>query len=382
MKPQTLLPLFLFLAACGKHGPAGHGGGMQMPPAPVTLAPVETSELVEWEEFTGRVEPVETVELKPRVSGYITEVHFKSGALVKKGDLLFTIDQRPFQTKQRAARAEVSRAQANANAAKREFDRVSDLLAAKAIAPEQAEMRESMNLQGQAALEAALAAEHSADIELEHSEVKAPISGRISRAITTTGNFVTAGTTLLTTIVTVDPVYVYTDIDENSLLKLQALQRDKKLFTNGDGRVPVELQLSNETSFPHKGHIESFDNRLDAGTGSMVLRAEFANADGILTPGLFARVRLPMTSKYLALLIDEKSILTDQANKYVLGVDDKNISVYKPIVLGPVIDGKRIIRSGLKSGEKIIINGMARLPQPGMPVAPTDAVPTKEKAAK
>ncbi len=382
MKPQTLLPLFLLLAACGKHDPAGHGGGMQMPPAPVTLAPVETRELVEWEEFTGRVEPVETVELKPRVSGYITEVHFKSGALVKKDDILFTIDQRPFETKLRAAKAEVQRAEANATAMKREYDRVSELLRAKAIAPEQAETRESMNLQGQAALEAARATEHSAEIELEHSEVKAPISGRISRAITTTGNFVTAGTTLLTTIVTVDPVYVYTDIDENSLLKLQALQRDKKLFTNGDGRVPVELQLSNETSFPHKGHVESFDNRLDAGTGSMVLRAEFANADGILTPGLFARVRLPMTSKYLALLIDEKSILTDQANKYVLGVDDKNISVYKPIVLGPVIDGKRIIRSGLKSGEKIIINGMARLPQPGMPVAPTDAVPKKETAAK
>ena len=216
---------------------------------------------------------------------------------------------------------------------------------------------------------------------MEHTEVKAPIAGRISRAITTTGNFVTAGTTLLTTIVTVDPVYVYADIDENNLLQLQALQRDKKLFTNGDGRVPVELQLANETVFPHKGHIESFDNRLNASTGSMILRCEFPNADGKLTPGLFARVRLPVTGKETVLLIDEKSILTDQANKYVLGVDEKNISVYKPVVIGPIIDGKRIIRSGLKAGEKIIINGQARLPMPGMPVAPVEGDPAKQAAA-
>lgn len=382
MKPQNLLPLALLLVACGKHPEGGESGGMQMPPAPVTLEVVEQRELVEWEEFTGRVEPMETVELKPRVSGYITEVHFQAGALVKQGDVLFTIDQRPFETKLRATKAEVQRAEANAQAMKREFDRVKSLLAAKAIAPEQAETRESMNLQAQAGLEAAKAAEHSAEIEFEHSSVKAPISGRISRAITTQGNYVTAGVTLLTTIVTVDPVYVYTDIDENSLLKLQALQRDKKLFTNGDGRVPVELQLSNEAGFPHKGHVESFDNRLDASTGSMVLRAEFANSDGILTPGLFARIRLPMTAKYAALLIDETSILTDQANKYVLGVDDKNTSVYKPVVIGPSIDGKRIIRSGLKAGEKIIVNGQARLPMPGMPVAPVESAPAKETAAK
>lgn len=379
MKPQTLLPLVMLIAACGKTPQAGPGG--QMPPAPVTLAPVEQKALVEWEEFTGRVEPVETVELRPRVAGYITEVHFQAGELVKKGDILFTIDQRPFQTKLRVATAEVQRAEASALAAKREYDRVSALLAAKAIAPEQGEMRESMFRQGEAALESAKATQHSAEIEMEHTEVKAPISGRISRAITTTGNFVTAGTTLLTTIVTVDPVYVYTDIDENSLLRLQALQRDKKLFTNGEGKVPVELQLSNEKDFPHKGHVESFDNRLDASTGSMILRAVFSNTDGSLTPGLFARVRLPMTSEYQALLVDEKSILTDQANKFVLGVDDKNISVYKPVVIGPSINGKRIIRSGLSAGDKIIINGQARLPQPGMPVAPVEAPPAKATAA-
>jgi RND family efflux transporter MFP subunit len=374
-----VLPLVLLSACSPNQGEDSHAA-MQMPPAQVTLAEVETKELVEWGEFTGRVEPVEAVELKPRVSGYITQVHFQSGELIHKGDNLFTIDQRPFQTKLRAATAEVQKAEANATAVKREFERVSALLAAKAIAPEQAEMRESMFLQGQAALESARAAQHSAEIELEHSEVRAPISGRISRAMTTAGNYVTAGITLLTTIVSVDPVFIYSDIDENSLLKIKALERDKKTYLNEAGKMPVELQLSNETDFRHKGHVESFDNRLNESTGSIVLRAEFPNQEGILTPGLFARIRLPMTAKYPALLIDEKSILTDQANKYVLGVDDKNITVYKPVVIGPSIDGKRIIRSGIKAGEKIIINGMARLPMPGMPVAPVESDAAKKAA--
>jgi RND family efflux transporter MFP subunit len=344
-----------------------------MPPAQVTLAEVESRKLVEWEEFTGRVEATERVELRPRVSGYITEVHFEAGALVEKGDILFTIDPRAFETSLRAAKAEVSRAEAASEMAKREFDRVSQLLAARAIAPEQAETRESAWLQSQALLEAAKAALRSAEIEMEHTGVTAPIGGRISRAITTTGNFVTAGTTLLTTIVTVDPVHVYTDIDEQSLLRLQALKREGKLYVDEKGRVPVEVQLANESGFPHKGTIESFDNRLDAATGSMVVRCELPNPDGQLTPGLFTRVRLPMTSEYDALLVEAEAILTDQANKYVLGVTPENMTVYKPVVIGPAVNGKRIIRSGLAAGEKIIINGMARLPQPGMPVQPVEA---------
>lgn len=381
MKSHHLVPaIALLLSACLKPPAGGEAGGGQMPPAPVTLANVEERELVEWEDFAGRVEAMEQVELRPRVSGYITEVHFQAGALVKKEDILFTIDQRPFKTKLSGAMAERKRAEAVVHVATQEADRVAKLLAARAIAPEQGEARESAKLQAMAALESAKAAEHSAELELSHAEVRAPIAGRISRAMATTGNFVTSGTTLLTTIVTVDPVYVYTDIDENSLLKLQALQRSKKLYTNGDGKVPVEAQLSNETTFPHQGFIESFDNRLDAGTGSMVLRAQFPNPEGTLTPGLFARIRLPMTAKYKALLVDEKSILTDQANKYVLGVDDKNISTYNPVVIGPSIDGKRIIRSGLKSDDKIIINGMARLPMPGMPVAPVENEAPKQAA--
>lgn len=367
-----LAPLFI-LAACGP--PQGPPQGGEMPPAQVTIAEVETRNLVEWEEFTGRVEATETVELRPRVSGYITKVHFEAGAMVKEGEILFTIDQRAFETKLRSAKAEVARSEASKKASESEFKRVEELLIAKAISPEQAEMKESAFLQSEATLEAALAALHSAEIEMEHTEVAAPIAGRISRAITTTGNYVTAGTTLLTTIVSVDPVYVYTDIDENSLLRLQALDREGKLFLDEKGNVPVEIQLADETGFPHKGHIESFDNRLDAGTGSMVIRCELPNKEGRLTPGLFTRVRLPMTGEYDALLLEQESILTDQANKYVLGVTPENLTVYKPVTIGPALDGKRIIRSGLAAGERVVVNGMARLPQPGMPVQPVDAPP-------
>lgn len=384
MKPHLLLfPALILLTACGQPKDAAPAGAM--PPASVTLAPVAQEELVEWEEFTGRVEAVETVELRPRVSGYITEVHFEAGSLVAKDTVLFTIDPRPFMTRRDGAKAELSRAEAVAKAARQEFDRVSELLAAKAIAPEQAEARESAWRQAEAAQASAAAGLRSAELELSHCEVRAPISGRVSRALTTPGNYVTAGVTVLTTLVTAAPVHVYVDIDENSLLKLQSLRREDRLYTNGKGRVPVELQLSNEDGFRHRGHIESFDNRLNPATGSMVVRCEFANEDGILTPGLFARVRLPMTAKYPALLIDEKALLTDQANKYVLGVEEKNgglVSVYKPVDIGPVIEGRRVIRSGLKAGERIIINGMARLPQPGMPVAPAEPAGPSESTGQ
>jgi len=382
VKTQAFLPLILLLAACGRPS-AGPPMG-EMPPAQVTLGVVEEKKLVEWEEFTGRVEPVETVELRPRVSGYITGVRFEAGSLVRKDEVLFTIDPRPFQTRLDGARAELARTEAAAKAARLEFDRVSSLLAAKAIAPEQAEARESAWHQAQAAQASAAADVRSAELQLSHCEVRAPISGRVGRALTTPGNYVTDGSTVLTTIVTAAPVHVYVDIDENSLLRLQELRREKKLYTNGQGRVPVELQLSNESGFGHRGHIESFDNRLNAATGSMVVRCEFANEKGELTPGLFARVRLPVTAEYPAMLLDEKAVLTDQANKYVLGVEEKDgqlVSAYKPVVIGPALEGRRIIRSGLKAGEKVIINGMARLPQPGLPVAPVQADAAKQVSA-
>ncbi len=347
-----------------------------MPPAQVTLAPVEEKKLVEWQEFTGRVEAMEMVELRPRVSGYLMEVHFEAGQLVEKDQKLFTIDPRAFETRLAQAAAELKRAEVGELTSKKEFDRVKALLEAKALSPEQADAREAAYLQAVAVLEGAKAAVRAAQIELSHTEVKAPIAGRISRALVTPGNYVSGmpgGATLLTTIVTVNPVFVYVDIDENSLIKLQALRREKKLLVNDQGKIPVRMQLSGETGFTHLGVIESFDNRLDASTGSLIVRAQFDDPAGELTPGLFARVELPMTAEYPALLIEDSAILTDQANKYVLGVNEQNLSEYRAVVLGPSVEGKRIIRSGLKKGEQVIVNGQARLPMPGMPVMPVEA---------
>jgi RND family efflux transporter MFP subunit len=375
----SLLILALLVVQCNRPPGGGAGGGMQMPPAQVTLAEVEEKMLVEWQEFTGRVEAMETVELRPRVSGYLDGVLFEAGQLVKKDEKLFTIDRRAFETKLAQAAAELKRAEVAEMTSKKEFDRVKALLAAKALSPEQADARESVYLQAAAALEGARAAHHSAEIELSHTEVRAPISGRISRAMVTPGNYVSGlpgGASLLTTIVSVNPVFVYVDIDENSLIQLQGLRKQGKILMDEKKRIPVRMQLSGEKGFAHQGFIESFDNRLDASTGTLVVRAQFEDPEGLLTPGLFARVEIPMTAEYPALLIEDSSILTDQANKYVLGVNEQSLSVYQPLVVGPTFEGKRIVRSGVKKGDKIIVNGQARLPMPGMPVV---AVPVGGK---
>jgi len=182
---------------------------------------------------------------------------------------------------------------------------------------------------------------------------------------------------LLTTLVSVDPVYVYADVDEDTLLKFNALAQVKKLETNAEGRIPVELQLADEQDFPHRGHIESFDNRLDPNTGSILLRAVFPNGDGRIVPGLFARIRVPLSERHSALLVAERAIGTDQAQKYVLTLTATNTVAYRSVKLGPAIEGKRIVRSGLQAGEKIVVNGLQRV-RPGMPVAPQQEMPGQE----
>ncbi len=381
MKRQLLrlLPLALF-SACSKPPEGPPGGGMP-PPQPVTLAPVEQKELIEWGEFSGRIEARETVELRPRVSGYLTGVKFQSGAQVNEKEALFVIDSRSYQAAADKAEGALKQAEAAAVSAKKEWDRAASLLAVKAISPEEADARESAHFQAQAALATAQAGTRAAALDVEFAEVRAPISGHVSRALVTTGNYVTAGQTLLTTIVSTGSVYTYVDMDENTLLRVQALARGKKLALDDKGRVPAEVQLSGETDWTHKGWIESFDNRVDAGTGSMVVRVELPNADGGLTPGLFARVRLPLTAKYPALLVDETAIRTDQSRKYVTMVDEKSLAQYRPVVMGPLYEGKRIIREGLKAGERIIVNGQARVFMPGMPVAAEPAAPAAKTAA-
>lgn len=332
------------------------------PPPTVTVAPVEQKAIVEWSGFTGRTEPVAAVDIRPRTSGYIQEVRFQSGQLVKKGDVLFVIDPRLYQ-------ATFDQRQAEYDQAKSEYDRTTKLLANNAISAEDAGARKSRADVAKAALD-------SARLDLEFTQVRAPIDGRVSRALLTEGNYVsgTAGSaSLLTTIVSVNPVYVYADIDEDTLLKFNSLVESKKLGVTDGGRIPVELQLADESDFPHKGYIESFDNRLDPNTGSILLRAVFPNDDDRIVPGLFARIRIPLSERHPVLLVDERAIGTDQANKFVLTLTPTNTVQYQAVELGPLVDGQRIVRSGLTAGEKIVVNGLSHV-RPGMPVTPQDEV--------
>ena len=342
----------------------------------VTVARVEQKEIVERDEFTGRIEPVEAVEIRPRVSGYIQEVRFQSGQLVKKGDLLFQIDPRWHEAAFQQRQAEFEQAKAHFENARREAERTPQLLTNNAISLEESDARQSRYQEAKSAMLAAQAALDSARLDLEYTKVRAPINGRVSRALLTEGNYVSGiagAATVLTTIVSVDPVYVYADVDENSLLRFNGLIQSKKLEPDANGRIPVELQLADEQDFPHQGYIESFDNRLNADTGSILLRAVFANGDGRIVPGLFARIRVPLSARYPALLVEERAVGTDQAQKFVLTLTSSNTVAYRQVELGPVVGDRRVVRSGLEKNDEIVVNGLQRV-RPGMPVSPQTEV--------
>lgn len=375
----TLFVIWALPLAMGCH--QGESGAMQgfPPPPSVTVAPVEQRELIEWEELTGRTAPIEFVEVRPRVSGHIERVAFESGQKVSKGDVLFVIDARWHRADLEKREAELASAKVRFENAEREMKRNAQLLAGKALSREEADAREARYHEAQAALQAAEAARNFTRLDLEHTEVRAPISGRVSRALVTAGNYVSGqagAATLLTTLVSEDPVHVYVDLDENAFLRYQSQSAAGKLPVNAAGKVPVELQLADETGYRHEGFVESLDNRLDVQSGSIVLRAQFPNPDGRIVPGLFARLRLPAGPKSPLMLIDEVAVGTDQAQKFVLSVTSSNTAAYRPVTLGPSLDGKRIVRSGLQPGEKIIVNGLARV-RPGMPVSTQDAGASK-----
>ena len=369
------LGLAIFAAGC-KPQPSQNAG---FPPPPqVSVASVEQRELVEWEELTGRTAPVDFVEVRPRVSGHIEKILFESGQLVKKGDILFVIDSRWYKADYERREAELAMAQVRTDNAEREAKRTAQLIASKAISKEEADGRETRFAEARAGLLASKAARDSARLDLEFTEIRAPIDGRVSRALVTAGNYIGLANvaTVLTTIVSVDPIYVYADMDENALLRFNALKASGRLSAGADGKVPVELQLGDEAVFVSKGHIESLDNRIDPQSGSIVLRAVFPNADGRIVPGLFARIRLPGAAKAPALLVEETAIGTDQAQKFVLTLTSTNTTAYRPVKLGSLVDGKRVVREGLQPGERVVLHLVAARVRPGMPVTPREPTPT------
>lgn len=351
---------------------AGHDATPPPAPAPkVTVAPVEQSTLVDQRELLGRVDSIETVEVRPRVSGHIDQVNLQAGQLVKKGDLLFQIDPRWYRAQYELSKAAVERAKARVSISERDARRANGLVSNHAVSVEEADTKAALLAEARAELLAAEAAMETARLDLDYTQVRAPIGGRINRAYVTAGNLVSGspgGATLLTTIVSTGDMYVYADVDEATLLTFNQLSHDGRLKTE-NGRVMVDMALSDESEFTHRGYVESTDNRLDMSTGSLVLRMVFPNPDGKLLPGLSARVRLPVSGADRTLFVSERAIGTNQSQKFVLTVAADNTVAYRSVKLGPIVDGRRVIREGVNAGDRVIINGLQRV-SAGMTVTP------------
>jgi membrane fusion protein, multidrug efflux system len=334
------------------------------PPPKVTVSQPVLREVIEWDEFTGRIEAVESVEVRARVSGYLQSVHFTHGAIVKKGALLFVIDPRPYQAELNRAKAAFEQAIARYERTQKDFVRAQQLIKSRAMSQEDVDTRGADQREAQEAVQAARAAVEAAQLNVEFTQVRAPISGRISREFVTVGNLINGGTadsTLLTRVVSLDPIYSYFDVDERSYLKYSRLWREGQQSGSREVKIPVHLALGNETGFPHQGQLDFIDNRLDPNTGTMMGRSVFSNHDQTLIPGLFARIRLPGSSQYEALLIPDGAVGSDQTQRFAFVVNDQNTVEYRKVELGPIIDGLRVIRDGLKPEDWVIVNGVQRV---------------------
>lgn len=333
---------------------------------PASVATVIGRDVVEWSEFSGRLRAAEDVQIRPRVSGTIDAVHFTEGDMVKRGQTLFTIDLRPYKAVYDQAAASLKAAEARLDLTRSDIDRSKKLLAEKAVSQREFDEKNNAWREAEATLAAAKAALDLAALDLEYAEVRAPIDGRVGRPDITVGNTVQAGQAVLTTLQSVDPVFADFDMDERTYLRvLKSVRADGK-----GGDMPVFMALADETEFTRAGRIRSFDNQLSGDSGTLRVRAEFENADGLLTPGLFARIRLGSPEKTAAVLVNDKAIGTDQARRYVYALDGEGTVSYRPVTLGKLTqDGLRIVTSGLAPGEQIVVNGLLRI-HPGMKVQP------------
>ena len=358
----AVLMLAALVASCGEKQQQAGGP----PPPAVTVAEPTKRTVTDYDEYVGRFVAVSTVEVRARVSGYLEGVHFTDGSRVKQGDLLFTIDKRPFQNAVAQARASLTQAKTNLAFTEADFTRGKELVAAKTITDQVFQQRSQAYNNAKAAVAGAEAAVRTAELDLEFTELRAPINGRIGDRRVSPGNLVTGGntgnTTLLATIVTDDPIRFEFTFDEASYLRYD------RLFKAGDGSssrgagVPVSIKLIDEDAFGHTGKLDFFDNVISTSTGTIRSRAVFDNSNGLFTPGMFARVQVPSSPPYEALLVPDVAIGSEQARKFVLAVDGDNKAVTKYVELGQLVDGKlRVIKKGLTPADRVIVNGMARV---------------------
>lgn len=356
----------IVLAGCSKP----HAAAPEEPPAPtVDVAEVVHELFAEWDEFTGRLEAPETVRLIPRVSGYIQNVAFKEGSLVKQGDLLFQIDAAPMIAEVERLRADLQSAETARALAEKDYRRAAELHEKRAISEELLDSRLAQKQQAASAVASVRAALDRAELDLAYTRVTAPIDGRISLAQVTAGNYVHAGQSPLTSIVSVDHMYAYFDIDEQAFLKYAHLAETGQRPDDRGATNKVFMALANEQEYPHQGHIDFVDNAVNRNTGTVRVRATFNNDDKNLLPGLFARIKVVGSAPYEGILIDEKAIGTDLDKKYVLLVNAQNQVEYRAIKLGEKIGGLRIVTEGLKPGDQIVVNGLQRV-TPNMTVEP------------
>ncbi|RDS84383.1 efflux RND transporter periplasmic adaptor subunit [Dyella psychrodurans] len=355
------------LAACDKGG--AQAGAM--PPAEVDAAQVVIKPVRQWDEFTGRIAATDAVEVRARVSGYIERIAFKEGDEVKAGDLLYVIDPRPYQAAYDSAAAQLERAHAAAQLAQLQEERAQTLITAKAMSREEFDTRHADLAQGNADVRAAQAALATAKLNLGFTEVRSPIAGRVGRAMLTVGNLAQADQSVLASVVSQDPVYVYFQPDEQTYLRYAALARKGQRPHSAN---PVRVGLANDTGFPYSGTVDFVNNQVDSTTGTINLRAVVPNPNRVFIPGLFARVQLEGSAEFKAMLVDDKAIMTDQDRKYVYVVGPKNEALRKDITLGGFADGLRIVESGLAPNDKVIVAGMQKIFFPGAPVKASDVV--------
>lgn len=359
----TLIALLLLsplLQACTRVD--AQPSGATPPPPRISVAEVVSRDVTEWDEFTGRLEAVNSVAIRPRVSGFVAAVRFDEGAMVKKGDLLFEIDARPFQAEVDRLTAELARVRATVQRAQSELQHAEKLAAEDAMSSEERDRRLAFAKESAAQVSAVEAALRAAELNLEFTRVTSPIDGRVGRAIVTVGNLVSSGpgeATLLTTVVSLDPIYASFDADE------QTLQH----FTARGNGLPVRMALADEETFPHEGRLDFLDNQINPATGTIRGRAIFRNRDLTLTPGSFVRLRLPGSAAYRALLVQDRAVGTDLDKRYVYIAGADHSIEYRAVQLGPIVDGLRVVRSGLEPGELVVINGLQRV-RPGVRIDP------------